>query len=131
MRTTTSRRRLAISVGVVLTAVTAASLTVPAASAAPGPGPAAPVAVSAARTAAPAPVPFLASGGKLLGAGTTGFLSQDAEGTARWTSYADGASKVIAKSEGEYVFGSGPGSDIVVVAREVAEPGPRRSTPRS
>ncbi|MGW1927382.1 hypothetical protein ACWCQ0_53065, partial [Streptomyces massasporeus] len=123
MRTTTGHRRLTISVGVVLAAVAAASLNVPAASAEPGSTPSAPTAVSASRTAAPAPVPFLASGGRLLGAGTTGFLSEDHEGTARWTRYADGVSKVVAKGEGEYVLGSGAGSDLVVVAREVAHAG--------
>ncbi|MFG2903152.1 FG-GAP repeat domain-containing protein [Streptomyces zaomyceticus] len=125
MRTAFSRRRLAVSVGVVLTAVTAASLTVPSASAAPAPSsPAAGVAPAfAARTAAPASVPFLASGGKLLAAGTTGFLSEDHGGTARWTRYADGVSKVIAKNEGEYVLGGGAGSDTVVVARLVSEAG--------
>ncbi|MCX5227855.1 VCBS repeat-containing protein [Streptomyces sp. NBC_00233] len=121
MRFTLGRRRLAISVGVVLTAVTAASLTVPAASAASALTPAVPA--SASLTAASAQVPFLASGGKLLGAGTTGFLSQDHEGTARWTRYADGVSKVVAKSEGEYVVGSGAGSDLVLVASEVAPAG--------
>ncbi|MFC8587148.1 hypothetical protein ACFUGD_21755 [Streptomyces sp. NPDC057217] len=74
------------------------------------------------RTAA-AQVPFLASGGKLLGAGTTGFLSEDAEGAARWTRYADGVSKVVAKGEGDEVFGSGAGSDLVVVGHVVAEAG--------
>ncbi|MFE5944606.1 hypothetical protein, partial [Streptomyces sp. NPDC056480] len=123
MRTTTGHRRLTISVGVVLAAVAAASLNVPAASAEPGSTPSAPTAVSASRTAAPAPVPFLASGGRLLGAGATGFLSEDHEGTARWTRYADGVSKVVAKGEGEYVLGSGAGSDLVVVAREVAHAG--------
>ncbi|WP_432060659.1 FG-GAP repeat domain-containing protein [Streptomyces sp. S1] len=129
MRTAFSHRRLTISVGVVLAAVTAASLTVPAASAVPGAAPAAaPAAVgvtpaAAARTAAPVSVPFLASGGKLLGAGTTGFLSEDAGGTARWTRYADGVSKVVAKGEGDKVFGSGAGSDLVVVGHVVAEAG--------
>ncbi|MFE6071956.1 FG-GAP repeat domain-containing protein [Streptomyces sp. NPDC056525] len=121
MRFTLGRRRLAISVGVVLTAVTAASLTVPAASAAATLAPAGPA--SASPAAAPVPVPFLASGGKLLGAGKTGFLSQDHAGTARWTRYADGVSKVVAKSESEYVVGSGAGSDLVVVAHEVAHAG--------
>ncbi|MHA4775879.1 VCBS repeat-containing protein [Streptomyces sp. MSC1_001] len=114
MRTTMGRKRLAISVGVVLTAVTAASLTVPAAAAAPA-------AVS--RTAAPVPVPFLASGGTLLSAGTTGFLSESADGTTRWTRYADGVSKVVAKGQDETVHGAGPGSDLVVVARTVAHAG--------
>ncbi|MFC8951159.1 hypothetical protein ACFT8P_00735 [Streptomyces sp. NPDC057101] len=54
MRTTLGRKRLAIAVGVALTAVTAASPTVPAASAAPAS--AVPAAVS--RTAAPVLVPF-------------------------------------------------------------------------
>lgn len=96
-----------------LTAVTAASVVVPNAFAAP---------VPVVRTAA-AQVPFLASGGKLLGAGTTGFLSEDAEGTARWTRYADGVSKVVVKGESDEVFGSGAGSDLVVVGRVVAEAG--------
>ncbi|MBX9423681.1 hypothetical protein [Streptomyces lateritius] len=55
MRTPLGRKRLAIAVGVALTAVTAASPTVPAASAAPAS--AVPAAVS--RTAAPVLVPFL------------------------------------------------------------------------
>ncbi|MEV4942633.1 VCBS repeat-containing protein [Streptomyces zaomyceticus] len=123
MRITLSRRRLAVSVGVVLAAVTAASLTVPAASAAPATSPSAAGVAPAARTAAPASVPFLTSGGRLLAAGRTGFLSEDHGGTARWTRYADGVSKVIAKGEGEYVLGSGAGSDLVVVARLVSEAG--------
>ncbi|MEU7296162.1 VCBS repeat-containing protein [Streptomyces exfoliatus] len=116
MRTASSHRRLVVSVGVVL----AASLVVPAASAAPAP---AVVAVAASQTAATVQVPFLAAGGKLLGAGATGFLSEDDNGTARWTRYADGVSTVIAKGEGDEVFGSGPGSDIVVVGRVWSEAG--------
>ncbi|GGU93414.1 hypothetical protein GCM10010275_33510 [Streptomyces litmocidini] len=86
---------------------------------------AAPAAVAPAAEAATASirVPFLAAGGKLLGAGRTGFLSEDADGRARWTRYADGVSKAVEKSEGEYVLGSGPGSDVVVVARAVDEAG--------
>ncbi|MEV6249375.1 VCBS repeat-containing protein [Streptomyces sp. NPDC051742] len=114
MRTASSPRRLVVSVGVVLAAVTTASLVVPAASAAPAP---AVVAAAVSQTAATVQVPFLVVGGKLLGAGATGFLSEDTDGTARWTRYADGVSTVIAKSEAEKVYGSGPGSDIVVVGR--------------
>ncbi|MFD3724529.1 FG-GAP repeat domain-containing protein [Streptomyces sp. NPDC058671] len=91
MRTASSYRRLVIPVGVVLAAVTTASLTAPAATAAPAPAAAALTAVRA----APIQVPFLASGGSLIGAGTTGFLTRDADDVVRWTRYADGDSKVI------------------------------------
>ncbi|UZX22469.1 FG-GAP repeat domain-containing protein [Streptomyces tanashiensis] len=120
MRTALSRRRLTISVGVVLAAVTATSFTAPTALAAPAP---AALAQPAQAATAPFKVPFLASGGELLNAGRTGFLSEDADGTARWTRYADGVSKVIAKNEGDYVLGGGAGSDVVVVAHEVNEAG--------
>ncbi|MEV4427595.1 VCBS repeat-containing protein [Streptomyces sp. NPDC049602] len=110
-----SRRHVSVSVGVVLAVVTATPLLAHAATAAPARTAA--VAPAAATAAAPIQVPFLASGGELLGAGATGFLSEDSEGTARWTRYADGVSKVIPKGEDEAVVGSGPGSDIVVVAR--------------
>ncbi|MFF9849594.1 FG-GAP repeat domain-containing protein [Streptomyces litmocidini] len=117
MRTALSRR-VSMSVGIVLAAAAVTPFVAPTATAAPMA-----VAPAAEAAAAPIQVPFLASGGELLSAGKTGFLSEDADGRVRWTRYADGVSKVIEKREGEYVLGSGPGSDIVVVAREVNEAG--------
>ncbi|MFH9723041.1 FG-GAP repeat domain-containing protein [Streptomyces sp. NPDC017254] len=105
-----------MSVGAVLAVVAAGSLLAPVASAAaPEAAPAAaPEAATApaATTAAPIPVPFLASGGQLIGAGTTGFLTRDADGVARWTRYADGVSTVIDTTGGRVL---GSASDSVVV----------------
>ncbi|MFD7963558.1 FG-GAP repeat domain-containing protein [Streptomyces zaomyceticus] len=117
-----SRRRLSVSVAVVLAAVTAGSLTAPAA-AAPTPTAAAVTAVQAA--AEPVPAPFLALGGELRGAGTTGFLSEGSDGRTRWTRYADGVSTVIEKSRYGQVFGSG--SDTVVVVNQETYETPARS----
>ncbi|MFF3602957.1 FG-GAP repeat domain-containing protein [Streptomyces sp. NPDC002463] len=111
-----SHRRLSISVGVVLAAVTAAGLAVPAAAAVPS----ASAAVSAGAVqdaAAPIRVPFLASGGTLLGAGKTGFLSEDPEGVSRWTRYADGVSTVI-ESDKHYTWAYGSASDSVTAIRQ-------------
>ncbi|MFF7773825.1 FG-GAP repeat domain-containing protein [Streptomyces tanashiensis] len=110
-----------MSVGVVLAVVASGPFLVPATAAA-APAPAA-VAQQARAAAAPLKVPFLASGGELVSAGRTGFLSEDADGTARWTRYADGVSQVIERREGDHVLGGGAGSDIVVVAHEVNEAG--------
>ncbi|MEU7385090.1 FG-GAP repeat domain-containing protein [Streptomyces tanashiensis] len=107
MRTGLSRR-VSVSVGIVLAAAAVTPFVAPAATAAPR------AAAPAAGTAtAPIPVPFLATGGRLKGAGATGFVSQDADGTARWTRYADGVSTVIEASSLEFVTGSA--SDEVAV----------------
>ncbi|MFF7442577.1 FG-GAP repeat domain-containing protein [Streptomyces sp. NPDC008122] len=119
MRTALSRR-VSMSVGVVLAVAAVTPFVAPAATAAPAQ---AVVAPAAATVTAPIRVPFLASGGELVNAGKTGFLSEDADGRARWTRYADGVSKVIEKRAGDYVLGGGPGSDTVVVAHEVNEAG--------
>ncbi|MER5204875.1 hypothetical protein [Streptomyces sp. NPDC002825] len=109
MRTTLSRRRLSVSVAVVLAVAAATPVLAPAAVAAP---------VSAAATAAaPIQVPFLASGGTITGAGATGFLSVDPDGVSRWTKYADGTSKVVPTGFLEYAIGSG--SDHVAVVKQV------------
>ncbi|WP_260174433.1 hypothetical protein [Streptomyces sp. PanSC19] len=111
MRTALSRR-VSMSVGIVLAA---AAVTPFAASTAT----AAPVAVaSAAETAAtPIQVPFLASGGTLLGAGKTGFLSRS-EGGPRWTRYTDGVSKVVETPAGEWEV-LGTASDTVLLVKHV------------
>ncbi|MFI8401826.1 FG-GAP repeat domain-containing protein [Streptomyces sp. NPDC085463] len=96
-----------MSVGVVLAVVAAGPVLAPTAFAA------APVAVPAAVAAAPIPVPFLASGGAVIGAGTSGFLTRDADGVARWTRYADGVSTVVETGADGVVHGSA--SDSVVV----------------
>ncbi|MFD0075467.1 FG-GAP repeat domain-containing protein [Streptomyces sp. NPDC127166] len=119
MRTALSRR-VSMSVGVVLAVAASTPFLAPAATAAPA---RAAVAPAAATATAPIQVPFLASGGELVNAGKTGFLSEDADGRARWTRYADGVSKVIDKRAGDYVVGGGPGSDIVVVGHEVNNAG--------
>ncbi|MGW5775080.1 FG-GAP repeat domain-containing protein [Streptomyces sp. NPDC003863] len=119
MRTALSRR-VSMSVGVLLAVAASTPFLAPAATAAPARAAVAPAAVTA---TAPIQVPFLASGGELVNAGKTGFLSEDADGRARWTRYADGVSKVIDKRAGDYVVGGGPGSDIVVVGHEVNEAG--------
>ncbi|MGW0117620.1 FG-GAP repeat domain-containing protein [Streptomyces sp. NPDC003327] len=113
MRTALSRRRVAVSVGLVMAVVAAAPVLAPAATAAPA-------STTTTATTAPVPVPFLASGGALKGAGATGFLSVDADGKARWTRYADGVSTLIPTGAYETAYGSGPGSDTVVVARHAA-----------
>ncbi|MER5204874.1 VCBS repeat-containing protein [Streptomyces sp. NPDC002825] len=104
------RRVSSVAVGVVV-ALAATSLT-PAAFAAP-----AAVALPAAVTAAPVPVPFLAAGGTIEGAGTTGFLSRDSEGVSRWTRYADGVSKVITTYTNTRVEGTA--SDKVAVVKNI------------
>ncbi|MFE5948097.1 FG-GAP-like repeat-containing protein [Streptomyces sp. NPDC056480] len=115
MRTTMSRRRLPVSVGVVLAAMTAASLHAPAvATAVPPPSAAA---QQARATAASVEVPFLESGGELLAAGATGFLSKTPDRVVRWTRYADGVSKVIDTSGEAWVTGSA--TDTVVVVKQV------------
>ncbi|MFE2558948.1 FG-GAP repeat domain-containing protein [Streptomyces sp. NPDC059352] len=113
MRIALSRRRLSVSVGVVLAAVTAASLTAPATAA---PAPAAPAVTAAQDATKPVAAPFLALGGRLKGAGATGFLSEGSDGRTRWTRYADGVSTVIEKSHSGWVLGSG--SDTVVVVNQ-------------
>ncbi|WP_406060927.1 VCBS repeat-containing protein [Streptomyces sp. NBC_01077] len=109
MRTALSRR-VSMSVGVVLAVAAAGPLVAPAATAAPAPTAA--VAPAAETATAPIKVPFLASGGELVGAGKTGFLTRDADRVVRWTRYADGVSKVI--GEGATVHGSA--SDSVAVS---------------
>ncbi|MFF8375288.1 FG-GAP repeat domain-containing protein [Streptomyces sp. NPDC015661] len=104
MRTALSRR-VSMSVGVVLAVAAATPFLAPAATAAPAPA----LAVAGATATAPIQVPFLASGGEVLGAGKTGFLTRDADGVRRWTRYADGVSKVV---EGAV----GSASDVVMVA---------------
>ncbi|MFE2558949.1 FG-GAP repeat domain-containing protein [Streptomyces sp. NPDC059352] len=113
MRTALSLRRVPMSVGGVLAVVATGPFLAPAASAV---APVAAVAATApaALAAAPIQVPFLASGGSLIGAGTTGFLTRDADKAVRWTRYADGVSTVI--GEGATVHGSA--SDSVVVSWE-------------
>ncbi|MEU4101553.1 VCBS repeat-containing protein [Streptomyces tanashiensis] len=113
MRTAPPRRRATLSVGVVLAGLTAASLAVPTALAAPAP---AAVTQRAGAVAGAVQVPFLASGGQLLGAGATGFLSRDPGGTYRWTRYEDGTSKVFPPDR--YASLRGSGSDAVVLARQ-------------
>ncbi|MEW9335120.1 FG-GAP repeat domain-containing protein [Streptomyces tanashiensis] len=107
MRTALSRRRVPMSVAVVLAVVASGPFFAPAAAATP-------VAVTApaATTTAPLQVPFLASGGQVIGAGTTGFLTRDADGVARWTRYSDGVSTVIDTTGGRVL---GSASDSVVV----------------
>ncbi|MFD3943038.1 FG-GAP repeat domain-containing protein [Streptomyces sp. NPDC058579] len=99
-----------MSVGVVLAVVAATPLATPAATAAP----ASTGASAAVASTAPIKVPFLASGGQVLGAGKTGFLSRDADGVERWTRYADGVSKVVGTGYG--VLGSS--SDVVVLTKD-------------
>ncbi|MFF9016328.1 hypothetical protein ACF09C_25585 [Streptomyces sp. NPDC014870] len=67
-------------------------------------------------TAATAPikVPFLASGGQVIGAGKTGFLTRDADGVERWTRYADGVSTVVGSQE---LGVTGSASDVVWVTK--------------
>ncbi|MFB7518059.1 FG-GAP repeat domain-containing protein [Streptomyces sp. NPDC056144] len=101
MLTAVSRRQVAVAVAVVA-ALTVAPLAA---------GPSA-VAASAAVTAAPAAVPFLASGGQVLGAGKSGFLTRDADGFSWWTRYTDGVSKKVVATRGADVRGSA--SDVVV-----------------
>ncbi|WP_411107935.1 FG-GAP repeat domain-containing protein [Streptomyces sp. c-19] len=112
MRTASSRRRLVVSVGVVLAAVTTASLVVPAATAAPASAAAAPAAVEAATE--PIPVPFLGEFGFVVSAGTSGFLTTSYNGgrEVRWTRYDTRASTVVA-ADARGVDGSM--SDVVVV----------------
>ncbi|MER5312230.1 VCBS repeat-containing protein [Streptomyces sp. NPDC002773] len=109
------RRRLSVAVGVVIAALAAGPLTAPAASAAPAPA-AAPAQPAAAAT--PIPVPFLAAGGTLAGAGTTGFLSSDSSGKSRWTRYADGVSAVVGEG-GEYEFVTGSASDVLAIGKRI------------
>ncbi|MFE5948732.1 hypothetical protein, partial [Streptomyces sp. NPDC056480] len=109
MLTALSRRRVLMSTGVVLAVIASGPFLTPTASAA------APVATApAAVAAAPIKVPFLASGGSLVGAGTTGFLTRDADRVVRWTRYADGVSQVV--GAGAAVHGSA--SDFVVLSWE-------------
>ncbi|MEV4427594.1 VCBS repeat-containing protein [Streptomyces sp. NPDC049602] len=108
MRTVLSRRHVSLSVGVVLAVVATTPFLGPVATAAPARTAA--VAPAAATAAAPIQVPFLASGGELLGAGTTGFLTR-ADGVSRWTRYADGVSKVVVGS-------TGSASDVVMAIKE-------------
>ncbi|MEU9700038.1 VCBS repeat-containing protein [Streptomyces sp. NPDC047981] len=104
-------RRVSVSVGVVL-AVAAPLLSVPATATA---ATTTVTAVPAATTAtAPINVPFLASGGQVIGAGKTGFLTRDADHVERWTRYADGVSKVVGSAE----FGViGSASDVVLLTK--------------
>ncbi|WP_225801109.1 VCBS repeat-containing protein [Streptomyces sp. NK15101] len=111
MRTALSRR-VSMSVGVVLAVVASTPFLGPAATAAPTPTAA--VAPAAETATAPIQVPFLASGGDVLGAGKTGFLTRDADGVERWTRYSDGVSKVVG-GDGYGVLGSA--SDIVVTTK--------------
>ncbi|MER7537161.1 VCBS repeat-containing protein [Streptomyces sp. NPDC097704] len=109
MRTALSRR-VSMSVGVVLAVAAVTPFVASTATAAVA------MAVDAATVTAPVQVPFLASGGEVVGAGKTGFLTRDADGVVRWTRYSDGVSKVMG-----YNFGvHGSASDVVVtmVARE-------------
>ncbi|MFJ8658321.1 FG-GAP repeat domain-containing protein [Streptomyces sp. NPDC093795] len=110
-------RRISVSVAVVLAVAAATPLLAPAATAAPASAAMAPAAPAA---TAPAPVPFLASGGLLRGAGATGFASYGADGTSRWTRYADGVSTAIETGDSDFILGSA--SDVVAVVTEV----PRR-----
>ncbi|MFJ8658322.1 FG-GAP repeat domain-containing protein [Streptomyces sp. NPDC093795] len=109
MRTALTRR-VSMSVGIVLAVAAAGPLVAPAATAATAPTAA--MAPAAETATAPIQVPFLASGGEVIGAGTTGFLTRDADGVERWTRYADGVSKVV--GEGATVHGSA--SDSVVLS---------------
>ncbi|MER5312231.1 VCBS repeat-containing protein [Streptomyces sp. NPDC002773] len=99
-----------MSVGVVLAVAAAGPLVAPAATAATVPTAA--VAPAAETATAPIQVPFLASGGEVIGAGNTGFLTRDADQVVRWTRYADGVSTVV--GTGTAVLGSA--SDSVVRA---------------
>ncbi|GAA0617664.1 VCBS repeat-containing protein [Streptomyces crystallinus] len=92
---------LAISAGL---AVTAGPLVAPVAVAAP---------VTAAAQAT-RPVVRIAPGAQILSAGTTGFLSADADGTLRWTRYADGVATELGKDEDRRPTVHGTASDTVV-----------------
>ncbi|WP_411107936.1 FG-GAP repeat domain-containing protein [Streptomyces sp. c-19] len=118
MRIAMPRRHIPVSIGVVLAVVTTGPFLAAPAGAAPVAATAQAAGTVAGTAAAvqttPIQVPFLASGGSLIGAGTTGFLTQDADNVARWTRYADGVSQVIDTSGGGVVHGSS--SDSVVVS---------------
>ncbi|MFF0486922.1 FG-GAP repeat domain-containing protein [Streptomyces sp. NPDC004435] len=103
-------RRQSVAVAVVA-ALSAAPLGVSGAYAAPGAERPAAVVAESTVAASPISVPFLASGGQLLGAGKTGFLTRDPDGVSRWTRYADGVSRQIG-AQGADIRGSS--SDIVM-----------------